>query len=129
MSVVTQFEAVAAYGLPFALGVGVSYLTALVTRSHASSGVKLAVNAVLTLIAAAGASVPFGMTGNVGADLQAYGVALAIAFLGNVAAYLHGGSQVVERATWNRGLIGRKVVEPDAQMGQFADVDQSTQPE
>ncbi|MGH3380133.1 MAG: hypothetical protein ACRDP6_35920 [Actinoallomurus sp.] len=124
-AVIAQLETVFAYAAPALLGWAVSYLTALLTKSHLASVWKLVINAALTVIAAAVTTVPFMTTGDVVGDLKAYGVALVIAGIANAIAYLKGGSQVLERATWNFG-IGRKAA-PDAQMGQFAG-DEQDQP-
>lgn len=127
--VIGQLEAVFAYAAPALLGWGVSWLTAFVVREHLPSWAKLVVNGVLTVIAAAVTTVPFMSSGDLVGDLKAYAVALVVAGAANAVTYIKGGPKVAERATWNRGLFGRKVTVPDAQMGQHAADDQAGQPE
>lgn len=127
--VIGQLETVFAYAVPALLGWGVSWLTAAVVREHLPSWAKLVVNGVLTVIAAAVTTVPFMTSGDLAGDFKAYAVALVVAGAANAVTYVKGGPKVLERATWNRGLLGRKVTEPDAQMGQYAHLDRSDQPE
>ncbi|MBO0826194.1 MAG: hypothetical protein J2P24_00290 [Streptosporangiales bacterium] len=127
--VIGQLETLFAVAFPALLGWGVSWLTAFVVREHLPSWAKIVVNGVLTVIAAAVTTVPFMSSGDVPGDLKAYLVALVAAGAANAITYIKGGPKVAERATWNKGLIGRKVDESELGfMGKHAADDQSGQP-
>lgn len=127
----TSFEQLLAVGLPFALGLLVSWVTAAVTKENLPSPWKALVNTLLAIVAGAVTNTVFPIaTGDVRTEVIAYFLAIGLAIVTSTVTYLTGASNWVVKHTWRFGL-GYKVPAPEdiGYMGRYIDDDQSGQPE